>query len=175
MTALVVIGFQVRANAQTPGSDLSLQKIRAYLRIDDKIATSGLVTSEQIEQIRDAGFEVVVNLAPADVERNFLEGYDVTGAGMTYVQIPVSWQAPSLRDLEMFFDVMASNSDRKVYVHCHANMRASTFIYLFRVLKGGVPEERARVDLLRIWDPSGAEQWADFMAAAKKKYQVTGQ
>ena len=90
-----------------------------------------------------AGFDVVVNLAPARWERNFEEGFRVTQAGMTYIQIPVDWQDPSLRDLELFFDVMEANEDRNVYVHCFANMRVSVFVYLYRTLRKGMSGGRS--------------------------------
>ena len=67
----------------------------------------------------------------------------MTQAGMTYIQIPVDWQDPSLRDLELFFDVMEANEDRNVYVHCFANMRVSVFVYLYRTLRQGMSEDEA--------------------------------
>ena len=117
-----------------------LEDIRAYLRISDQLATSGQIEYQQIPAIKDAGFDVVVNLAPARKERNGEEGFLVTEQGMTYIQIPVDWENPSLRDLDLFFDVMNANQDRKVYVHCFANMRVSAFVYLYRTLELGLPE-----------------------------------
>jgi len=115
---------------------------------------------------------VVVNLAPARWERNFEEGFRVTQAGMTYIQIPVDWQDPALRDLELFFDVMEANEDRNVYVHCFANMRVSVFVYLYRTLRKGMSEEEAWQDVLKVWDPEtnpDTPQWPKFIAAAKKE------
>ena len=90
---------------------------------------------------------------------------------MSYVHIPVVWRTPSLRDLEMFFDVMESNKDRKVFVHCFANMRVSVFVYLYRTLKLGVPKKDALEDLHAIWDPTEQEQWVSFIADAEAKYK----
>jgi protein tyrosine phosphatase (PTP) superfamily phosphohydrolase (DUF442 family) len=151
--------------------EVTLEEIRAFRCISDQLATSGQITYEQIPDIKAAGFEVVVNLAVADEKRNASEGYLVVKEGMTYVHIPVIWTNPTLRDLQMFFDVMESNKDRKVYVHCFANMRVSAFVYLYRTIKLGVPKEKALEDLHAIWDPTEREQWVKFIADAEAKYR----
>ena len=150
--------------ASRPGQNDPLADVRAYLKISDQLSTSGQITTEDIASIKNAGFDVVVNLAPARKERNYEEGFRVTEAGMTYVQIPVDWQNPAARDLEMFFDVMDANTDRNVYVHCFANMRVSVFVYLYRTMKLGVDKTAAMADLHKIWDPSERDEWAQWVA-----------
>lgn len=156
--------------AQQTEMPLNLENINAYLAITDSLSTSGQITYDEIALLKEAGFEVVINLAVADQERNGEEGFLVTQQGLTYIQIPVSWQNPSLRDLQLFFDVMNVNRDRKVYVHCFANMRVSAFVYLYRTLHEGISEEVARTDLEKIWDPSEREQWARFIERAKEEW-----
>lgn len=150
-------------------SEENLEAIRAYLRISDHLSTSGQITYDQIADLKAAGFEVVVNLAVADAERNGEEGFRVTEAGLTYIHIPVSWREPSLRDLELFYDVMEANKDRRVYVHCFANMRVSVFVYLYRTMVLGLDEAEARVDLMKIWDPADQEQWSAFIEQARSQ------
>ncbi len=164
-TCLLATNVQAQQEtaSDTTASKPMLEDIRAYLRINDQLATSGQITYDEIALLKDAGFEVVVNLAPADEERNGQEGFLVTQQGMTYIQIPVSWRNPAPRDLQLFFDVMAANKDRKVYVHCFANMRVSAFVYLYRTLELGVEEEIAREDMEKIWDPNAQEQWVRFI------------
>ena len=150
--------------------DAKLKDIRAFLRIDESLATSGQIQYQEIPAIKDAGFDVVVNLAPARQERNGEEGFRVTETGMTYVQIPVDWENPSPRDLKLFFDVMNANRDRKVYVHCFANMRVSVFVYLYRTQVLGVPKDVARADLAKIWDPATEPQWERFIEQAEASH-----
>ena len=125
-----------------------------FVKISDQLSTSGQISLDDIDSVDSAGFDVVVNLAPARWERNFEEGFRVTQAGMTYIQIPVDWANPALRDLELFFDVMEANEDRDVFVHCFANMRVSVFVYLYRTLRKGVPDAEAWQDVLKVWDPA---------------------
>ena len=72
-----------------------------------------------------------------------------------------------MNDVEIFFDVMQANDDRKVFVHCFANMRASAFVYLYRTLVAGVPEEEARGTMHEVWDPGELQQWADLIERVK--------
>jgi uncharacterized protein (TIGR01244 family) len=159
----------VSAFPQVVETSDKLDEIRAYRRISDQMATSGQIAYQQIPTIKAEGFEVVVNLAPADERRNGSEGFLVVKEGMSYVHIPVSWKDPSLRDLDLFFDVMEANKDRKVFVHCFANMRVSVFIYLYRTIQLGESEELARRDLRAIWDPAEQEQWVKFIEAARER------
>lgn len=159
-------GFVVPVHAQGD----PLEEIRAYLKISDTLSTGGQITYEQIPLLEDAGFEVVINLAIADEERNAREGFLVVEQGLTYVHIPVSWENPDLDHLEQFFDAMDTNRDRRVFVHCFANMRVSAFTYLYRTQRANVSDEAARADLQKIWDPftnERAPQWGAFIEAAK--------
>jgi protein tyrosine phosphatase (PTP) superfamily phosphohydrolase (DUF442 family) len=162
-------GLHQAVFAQSSGVETILEEINAFLHISDDLATSGQIAYDQIELIKEAGFEVVINLAVADEARNGLEGFLVTQQGLSYIHIPVSWQNPSQRDLQFFFDIMEANRGRKVYVHCFANMRVSAFVYLYRTLHEGVSEEEALADLKESWDPMETEQWAKFIETARRE------
>ncbi len=174
-TALLALGalgvFASSVSAQDADLERRLEAIRAYTRISDDLASAGQIAYDQIPLLADAGFDVVINLAPADPERNAEEGFRVVEQGLSYIHIPVSWEAPSQRDLQLFFDVMAANADRKVFVHCFANMRASAFVYLYRTLIEGTGDAGARADMARVWDPADREQWGAFVEEAQHLHQ----
>ena len=165
---IVLVSVFMEPQAIAQGTDAELAGARAYLRISERVGTAGQITYDEIEAVKKAVFDIVINLAPADEERNQLEGYLVTEQGMAYVQIPVSWEEPSQRDLQLFFDVMKANKDRNVFVHCFANMRVSAFVYLYRTLLLGEAENVARADLAKIWDPATQPQWVAFIEEARK-------
>ena len=151
-----------------------LDSIRNYHPISDVLTTGGQVGYDQVPLLKEDGFQTVINLATANEEVNALEGFHVTSNGMTYVQIPVPWGAPSLDDVDLFFKVMQANEGRKVFVHCVANMRGSAFSYLYRVLVEGVEQEEAKRDLHAVWDPAqNSETWQklidDAMASPRFK------
>jgi protein tyrosine phosphatase (PTP) superfamily phosphohydrolase (DUF442 family) len=152
------------------GGPAPLESVRNFQVVDDRLASSGQIAYDQVPEIRDRGYEVVINLAVADEDRNALEGFHVTREGLSYVHIPVDWEQPRTSDVRMFFDVMEANKDRKVYVHCFANMRASAFVYLYRTLVEGVAEEEARATMNAVWDPADQPQWEALIEEARREY-----
>lgn len=147
-----------------------LEDIRNYTRVSDQLASAGQIGYDQIPLLDDAGYDVVVNLAIADEERNGREGFLVTQEGLTYVHIPVEWQAPTLDHVEQFLNVMRANEGRKVFVHCFANMRATAFVYLYRTLVLGEPEADARATMLEVWNPDENDAWRELIEQAKAAY-----
>jgi protein tyrosine phosphatase (PTP) superfamily phosphohydrolase (DUF442 family) len=137
--------------------------IRDFRLISPSLGTSGMPREEHIAAIRAAGFEVVINLALTTSEGAIPhEGPLVTGEGMAYFQIPVQFQAPTAADFDLFCGLMRACEGRRTFVHCAANKRVSAFVYLYRLLHQGVPEEQARKDMHVIWQPD--EVWSQFIA-----------
>jgi protein tyrosine phosphatase (PTP) superfamily phosphohydrolase (DUF442 family) len=136
-----------------------MQEIVNYYQVTDKIATSGQPTQEQFQDIAEAGYEATINLAlPSSTNAIADEGAIVTGLGMAYFQIPVLWEAPKIDDVKLFFGVMDSLSDRKIWVHCALNMRVSCFMYLYQKYVLKLPKERSLYPMSQIWQPEGVWQ-----------------
>ncbi len=142
----------------------SIEEIRGFLRLDDRIATSGMPLPEHFAAMRHAGFDVVINLAlPTSDNAIANEGELVAQQGMTYVHIPVNFERPTPADFDKFRRVMDALAGRKVFVHCAANMRVSAFMYLYRVARDPGCEAQAIADMHQIWRPDGV--WKDFIEA----------
>lgn len=136
-----------------------------------RIGTAGQPTGEQFAAIQAAGYQVVVNLAlPTSTNALPDEAERVTALGMTYVHIPVIWEAPTLQDLDEFFAVMERYGAERVFVHCALNMRVSAFMFLYRVIRLGVLPEEARQVMLQIWEPD--DVWSRFISQALAQYGV---
>ena len=133
----------------------SLSTIYNMLPLADDLGTSGQPTSAQLAAIKEAGYEVVINLATGKTPRDLPNEADVVAAqGMEYIHIPVLWENPTVADLGRFFEVMDATQDKKRFVHCIANMRVSAFMFLYRVLRQGMPVEEARATMAKIWEPN---------------------
>lgn len=161
---LLFVALTVPSAAQdsTPESLVevaSLDSIRNWVPISEHLFTGGQVANEQVPLLADLGVQTVINLATPRQEVNGQEGFHVASSGMTYVNIPVVWQEPTLEDVDQFFRVMKANEGRTVYVHCVANFRGSAFTFLYRVLVEGIPEDEARKDMEAIWDPVDYPAW----------------
>lgn len=140
-----------------------VEDIFNYLQISDLIATSGQPTEPQITAIKDAGYQVLINLAPLEKFETTLPNKEalVESLGMEYVHIPVIWNKPTLEDFDRFAQVMQANSDRPVFVHCAGNFRVSAFMYLYRRIYQNIDEEQAQQDLHKLWVPN--DVWQRFM------------
>jgi protein tyrosine phosphatase (PTP) superfamily phosphohydrolase (DUF442 family) len=139
-----------------------LSEIYNFRTVGGKLGTAGQPTKDQFSAIRQAGFDAVINLAlPTSDNALPNEGSVVTGLGMAYVHIPVDFKAPTEQDFRAFCRVMEAFDDRRVFVHCAANMRVSAFVFLYRVLRQHVGIPEAEHDLQAIWQPD--EVWSRFI------------
>ena len=136
-----------------------IKSIRDYYQISDSLATSGQPTPPEFSLISQAGYRVIINLAMSN-STNALphEGVIITDLGMVYVQIPVVWEHPRLKDVELFFKVMDSFKEEKIWVHCAKNMRVSCFIYFWQKYMLQMSDEEARYPMSQIWQPTGVWQ-----------------
>ncbi len=145
--------------------DLSLGAIYNYRRLTHALATSGQPSEEELADVARAGFEVVINLALDESERSLPdERRTVQSLGMAYEHVPVAWDRPTHADLAAFFATMDRHSGQRVYVHCAANFRVSSFVLLYRVLRLGWRREEALPDLEAVWQPN--DTWQAFIDGA---------
>jgi protein tyrosine phosphatase (PTP) superfamily phosphohydrolase (DUF442 family) len=131
-----------------------LEGIYNFLRLSDRLATSGQPTEKQFQEIGLAGFEVVINLGLTGTDYALEDEADlVRGLGMKYIHIPIIWENPTLDNFDEFTSMMDLHQGNKVFIHCAANMRVSVFMALYRVLHLGWDRERAMEDVRKIWEP----------------------
>lgn len=147
-----------------------IEAIRNFLRLSDRLGTAGQPAAEQFAAIRQAGYRLVINLAQPDSPNAVADERELVRAlGLDYVHIPVAWTVPQIADAARFFETMNANQDKKVFVHCAANKRVASFLYLYRRLFEGLPEADAARDLHRLWVPD--EIWQGFMEAVMQAYE----
>jgi protein tyrosine phosphatase (PTP) superfamily phosphohydrolase (DUF442 family) len=148
----------------------ALEEIHSFIQISEKIATAGQPTAEQFAEIKAAGYEVVVNLAPPNATNAIANEKElVETQGMEYVYLPVVWEEPTLNDIDRFFNTLEVNSQRQVFVHCALNMRVSAFMYLYRRVQQRVSNEVAIEAMNQIWTPN--DTWQAFIDQALEHYQ----
>lgn len=150
--------------------ETGLEVIYNYLYWDKGLSSSGKPTLEQLEAIRDAGFEVLINLLPAKETPQEEENH-VRDMGLEYLQIQVWWDSPEISDITQFFEAMERSRGKRVFVHCAANMRATAFLYLYHTLILKQGEEQSRAMMSRIWEPNPI--WTLFIERIKDRFSKT--
>ncbi len=142
-----------------------MDQILNFIQLTESVGTAGQPTPEQFAEIARAGYAAVVNLAVPDSHNAVAnEGSLVTATGMTYVNIPVKWEDPTLRDLQRFIKTMRAFEGERVFVHCAMNMRVSAFMYHYLTIEQGLPPVQARSPILEKWEPKMDEVWKRFLA-----------
>jgi protein tyrosine phosphatase (PTP) superfamily phosphohydrolase (DUF442 family) len=146
-------------------------KVKNYLEISPKLSSSGQPASKDFELIAEHGYQVVINLSMPDSKSALTnEGYLVTLTGMTYIHIPVAFDAPELSHLIAFFDAMEAFSAKKVWVHCALNYRASAFLYLYSRLLKRKSKEDSEKYIYPHWEPN--DTWSGFIERCEADLKV---
>ena len=140
-----------------------LEGIFNYVRIDDRVATSGQPTAAEFQLIRDAGFRRVVILLPSDSENSLdSEPQVCKDLEMDYIHIPVDFSNPTEDDFSRFVSAMRAHEGEPIWIHCAVNARVSAFMFRYRTSLLGEDADEARRDMEKIWQPFGV--WKKFLA-----------
>ena len=157
--------------APTLGAEQAPKAADNTIVISPRLVTSAQPSRAFLESLRSQGFEVLVYLAPPTVPDFVAEEPLIVGRqGLIYVNIPVVWSAPTRQDFESLSRVLDAYKDRKVYVHCQANYRTSSLVFLYRVI--GLKEDPSKAwDAVRgAWEPNAT--WRAFIVETLKAYKI---
>lgn len=147
-----------------------VEDLRNFLRLSEKLISSGMPTAEQLNSVAESGVQVVINLAlPTSDGALQNEENLITALGMKYINIPVLWNNPTRENLEDFMKAMDTYNESNILVHCQANYRATGFITMDRILRLGWERDQAMKDLQKIWNPADYPVWEKFIDNNIKK------
>jgi len=157
-SSLILCAFGLFALVAPVAGAETLTEIPNYRAYSPTLSSSGQPSAEQLEAVKEAGFERVIFLAYADSNGSLPnEDHIVERLGMQFAQVPVDWEAPQASDFYTFAAIIKQAPESRTLVHCQVNFRASTFSFLYRVLYDGVPVDQAKDDLNSVWVPN--ETW----------------
>lgn len=143
---------------------MSVDQAYNFRRIDERVATSGVVSAEQLQQLKTEGYQAVINLLPESSEYAVAEEAQlVRQQGLEYHYIPVDFAAPTVADYRAFTSAMDELIDRKVLVHCAANYRVSAFYAIYAHRELGWTPQQAQDHIASIWNPGEHPPWADLI------------
>jgi protein tyrosine phosphatase (PTP) superfamily phosphohydrolase (DUF442 family) len=138
--------------------------------VTENIASSGQPDEAQIEQIASEGYYAVINLAMPDHKKSLAnEGGIVTSLGMTYIHIPVPFEAPNEEHLVTFSGYMDVLEAKKVWVHCIVNARVSAFLFRYLQANRGLSAAEAKTPILEQWLPQMDKIWKEFISHAPEQ------
>lgn len=139
--------------------------------ISAMLTTSGQPKAASLAALGAAGYQGVIYLAPLTVEDAVRDEADILQRqGISFTNIPITFNQPGEKDFEAFNAAMAQLQGRKVLVHCQVNLRASSMVFLHRVIVGKENPEAAYQAVSKVWTPDG--RWKNFIVATLKKHGV---
>jgi protein tyrosine phosphatase (PTP) superfamily phosphohydrolase (DUF442 family) len=154
------------ALAQTPKIDAP-----NVVPISPTLFTSGQPSAASLAQLGAQGFGADIYLAPTSVSDAVAdEAAIVERQGLVYLNIPINFNRPTEADFNAFAAALTGLSDRKVLVHCQVNMRASSMVFLYRVIVGKESPEKAYESVAKVWSPRGP--WKELIVAMLAKHHI---
>lgn len=149
---------------------MAIEDIRNFIVVSDALVTGGQPTEEQLREIGQAGYAVIINLGLLDPRYCLADEAGLAQSlQLEYHHLPVDFQAPTQQNLSRFYEVMEASAGKKVFVHCAANYRVSSFIALYGQSKLGWTLEQANAHISRVWEPN--EVWSQFLAISRQEWQ----
>src|SRR3981081_748902 len=133
-----------------------------FVQWREGLASSAQPTAAWLGQAKDNKYDVLINLAPPQSQGSLAnEGGIVASKGVTYVNIPVDFMRPTAEDFRLFSEGITAAAGRSGFVHCQANFRGSSFVFLYRVIHEGAPVGETWKKLQGVWVPE--PQWKRFI------------
>jgi protein tyrosine phosphatase (PTP) superfamily phosphohydrolase (DUF442 family) len=168
LCSLVLAPMLLVSAFRTQAAELSAPNI---VPIAQNLVTSGQPTKASLSSLGEQGYGAVIYLAPPSVPDAVRdEGAIVGEQGLTFVNIPIRFGNPTEQDFELFAGALNALRNKKVLVHCQVNMRASSMVFLYRVLVGKEDPERAYQAVEKVWSPDG--KWKQFIVTMLQKHGV---
>ncbi|MBT2187022.1 protein tyrosine phosphatase family protein [Sphingobium nicotianae] len=143
--------------------------LRNFVRLDDRITTSGRLQEGDPARLAAIGVRHVINLALDDHPEALPDAAThMAQAGLRYTHIPVPFDRPTDAHYRAFVAAIEEGDD-PVHVHCIANFRVSAFFYRYHRDARGMDDAEARAIMERVWTPETIEipharVWAAFVA-----------
>jgi protein tyrosine phosphatase (PTP) superfamily phosphohydrolase (DUF442 family) len=167
------VGASATTPAGAPSSEARLSRLDApnIVPISASLTTSGQPSAGALAQLGALGVGGVIYLAPESVASAVAGEADILARqGVRYVNIPIPFDHPTQADFEAFRSAMARLADRPVWVHCQINLRASSMVFLHRVIVGHEPPELAYEAVVKVWSPDGP--WHRFIVDTLRQHGV---
>lgn len=144
---------------------MSVDQAYNFRTIDEAVSTSGLLSEEQLSELRASGYEALINLLPHDSQYAIRNEEDIViEQGVDYLYIPVDFSAPTEQDYSEFVKAMKSCQEKKILIHCAANYRVSAFYAMYAYEYLGWSASKAREHIESIWRPEENPPWNQFIS-----------
>lgn len=135
-----------------------------FKKINEQVATSGLLSQDHLNALGREGYRAVINLLPQWHDYAVQDEQAIVEVqGVAYHYIPVDFDAPTEADYLEFEDTLLQLADAKVLLHCAANYRVSAFYGIYAVRHLGWSKREAMQHIASIWTLQEYPVWQAFV------------
>jgi protein tyrosine phosphatase (PTP) superfamily phosphohydrolase (DUF442 family) len=161
---IIAVALLCSFTAVATAQEMGTTTIYNYRKVDERHATAGQPTEQQLQAAAAEGYKTIINLATIDPRYSLQDESGLVAAlGMQYRHIPVPWARPSDADFAAFEKAMQAAGEGKTLVHCAANFRASAFYALYAMKHLGWSQAQAEEFRASIWRGSDFPVWEEFI------------
>lgn len=150
---------------------MALDEIKNYLVIDTgdaRIGTAGQPSEAELAEVAADGYQAVINLGLLNPEYCLPDEAGLAASlGLRYRHLPVNFDAPAVADFEAFVAQMDAWADQRVFIHCAANFRVSSFLALYGEMRLGWDRDRADRHARTFWELN--RTWQAFLADCRAR------
>ncbi len=144
---------------------MSVDQAFNFKKVSDFISTAGLLSEEQLQQLGNEGYEVVINLLPRESEYAIEnEASIIEEQGIQYEYLPVDFSSPNESDYQKFAKKLSAHFGKKLILHCAANYRVSAFYAIYAFFNLGWSESQVYDFIRSIWNLSEYPVWEEFVS-----------
>jgi protein tyrosine phosphatase (PTP) superfamily phosphohydrolase (DUF442 family) len=141
------------------------------VEINPLLVTSGQPRASALQGLSQLEFAAVLYLAPftvSDAVRN--EPTLLQAQGIEFVHIPIPFGEPTEAHFLEVSEHLVRLKIKRTLVHCQVNMRASSMVFLHRVIALGEPAATAYQAVSQVWSPHGP--WLTLLQQQLRKHKV---
>jgi protein tyrosine phosphatase (PTP) superfamily phosphohydrolase (DUF442 family) len=139
--------------------------------ISATLVTAGQPKREALGELSKLGFEAVIYLVPSNVSGAVKDEPEIVRAqGLEFIHIPIPFGAPAEAHYTELAAALNRLKGKRVLVHCEVNLRASTLVFLYRVIALKEDVGKAYDDVARVWSPRGP--WKSLATSMLRKHGV---
>ena len=140
--------------------------------ITARLVTSGQPSPQALARLGELGYQAVIYLAPSTVPDAVAEEPGILSRqGIEFVHVPIPFGSPEEKHYLEVSEALKRLHAKKVLVHCQVNMRASSMVFLHRVLHGKEDPEKAYESVAQVWSPGGP--WRKLLLAQLSKATIS--
>ena len=153
---------------------VALDDIKNFLPIETRsgdawIGTAGQPTEDELREVAADGYRAVVNLGLLNPEYCLPDEAGLAASlGLAYSHLPVNFDAPAVADFEAFVVQMDAWAKDRVFVHCAANFRVSSFMAVYGEMRLGWDRDRADRHARTFWEPN--RTWQQLIADCRARF-----